>query len=226
MEYKSCLEPETKILSDEDGTIQHNISVHLVDDAGHVVWLPGYKIAHSLAVLEDHGWCQRGRRPIGGNTKLELIGGNLDAKLSAVTKFAMFDPESALLFRLHKEGFLKGWSIGYIPGKRLFDYEAREFLKKNGWPEDRVENVYQVHLDIEIKEYSSTAIPANPGAVDGLSNEQLIEVVKSSTIVQGLEKQLASLRERIEVLEGNQAVQDGETPDEEIKTPFEILRMH
>jgi len=189
---------EEKVINAEEGIVEHVISAHMVDIDREVVWLPTHKISPTIAVLTDHGYSIRGLKPIGKNVSIKMTGGNLDAKLVVQTKFAMFDPEAALLFRMHQEEFLKGWSIGYRVGEYLFDADARKFLIDNDWPEAEVMEVRAVHNNIYIKEYSSTAIPANEGAVNIMS--QVGELVAKSESYNNLVKELEMIRVDIEAL--------------------------
>jgi len=189
---------EEKIISAEEGIVEHVISAHMVDTDREVVWLPTHKVSPNVAVLADHGYSVRGLKPIGKNIEVKITGGNLDARLLAQTKFAMFDPEAALLFRMHQEEFLKGWSIGYRVGEYLFDADARKFLIDNDWPEAEVMEVRAVHNNIYIKEYSSTAIPANEGAINLAS--QVSELVAKSESYSSLTRELEKMRKDIEVL--------------------------
>jgi hypothetical protein len=190
---------EEKVIDAEEGIIEHVISAHMVDTDREVVWLPTYKVSPNVAVLMDHGYNMiRGIKPIGGNLSIKLIGGALDAKLVVQTKFIMYDEEAKLLFRMHQDGFIKGWSIGYRVGEYLFDADARKFLIDNGWPEADVLDVRAVHNNIYIKEYSSTAIPANEGAVD--IRNQVSELVAKSESYNNLTKELEMIRTDIEAL--------------------------
>lgn len=190
---------EEKVINAEEGIIEHVISAHMVDVDREVVWLPTHKVSPNVAVLMDHGYnLMRGVKPIGRNLSIELIGGELDAKLIAQTKFVMYDEEAKLLFRMHQDGFIKGWSIGYRVGEYLFDADGRKFLIDNGWPEADVLDVRAVHNKIYIKEYSSTAIPANEGAVDIMS--QVGELVAKSESYNSLIKELETMRADIEAL--------------------------
>lgn len=190
---------EEKVINAEEGIIEHVISAHIVDTDREVVWLPTYKVSPNVAVLMDHGYNMiRGVKPIGKSLSIRLTGGELDAKLIAQTKFIMYDEEAKLLFRMHQDGFIKGWSIGYRVGEYLYDADARRFLIDNGWPEAEVIDVRAVHNKIYIKEYSSTALPANEGATDIMN--RVGELVAKSESYNNLVKELEAIRLDIKAL--------------------------
>lgn len=84
--------------------------------------------------------------------------------LVAETLFDSGSERAMDVFRLYKEGFLSGFSVGFIPKK--YEMETVEGTRKG-----------VVYQDAELLEYSAVPIPANPGAV--MTHETAALVVKA-----------------------------------------------
>jgi HK97 family phage prohead protease len=136
---------------DSKRTIEHIITKRVVDRAGDVVEPRGGRFdayKKNPVVLFGHdSW----NFPVGRNLSLTPS----DTEIAAVTQFAGLDqahPEAETAYRLARDGFLKAWSIGFMP---ITWSEDKALPHQDGW----------WFKEWELYEYSLVPIPANPDAV-------------------------------------------------------------
>lgn len=96
------------------------------------------------------------------------------------------------IFSLYKDGFLNAWSIGYR------ELEPGNYLDDGTY----------TYNSIELLEYSSVSVPANPTAlnlsfVKGLKNHELKEHYMSDYILNEMENKIKDLSTQIETLKQN-----------------------
>lgn len=202
-----------------EGVLVHPISSLSVDSHGTVVWFKDtewdgkqYKTtARSggdyIPILDEHGGGIFGTPEIIGiNQKVWEI----DNVLMAKSKFDLESEKGKERYRQHKEGYKKGWSIGFVPSKVLKDDEADEFLEANKHPARGV----PVFLGNEIWEYSSVVFPSNPDAYNSALSElkrELREYVRdarnSDDLTKAL-KEIETLKQKFAELE-SRAVSEG-----------------
>lgn len=165
---------------DNDLRLTHFITTEHVDRYGEVVLADGAEIPpNGVRVLWQHGMAyNRDVLPIGkpltiGPDTYKGVNG-----LVAETQFykpgtdKVFDQFPALLYDMHKQGILDGWSIGFR--SKLSEPRA---VKLDGKDED-VELLHYVKW--VLMEYSSVAVPANPYAM----NKSLTQAVKDGRLTQ------------------------------------------
>lgn len=136
---------------DSNYQLTHYISTDTPDRYGDVVVPNGYLkyediFRKNAIVLFGHASREL---PIGNNLWLKVM----PHGVLALTQFDKGSEKSKEIYRLNKEGFLKGWSIGFIPRVEVFK-EDSEGIKRNFIEE------------WEMLEYSSVPIPANPDALN------------------------------------------------------------
>lgn len=164
-----------------EGVLVHPISSLSVDSHGTIVWFKDtewdgkqYKTTARgggdyIPILDEHGGGLFGTpEVIGINQKVWVT----DDVLMAKSRFDLDSKVGKERYRQHREGFKKGWSIGFVPSKVLKDEEADEFLEVNNHPARGV----PVYLGSEIWEYSSVVFPSNPDAYNSAMVELKREV--------------------------------------------------
>lgn len=146
---------EVRQANDERRTIEHVITRRLVDRDGDVVEPGGARIENyrkNPVVLFGHfsfGF------PIGQNLELAIS----REEIVAVTQFAGLDQaseEAERAYRLARDGFLRAWSIGFMP---ITWSEDRAFPEQTGW----------WFKEWELMEYSLVALPSNPAALSRMA---------------------------------------------------------
>jgi len=148
---------------DEDRTITAVISTSGVDRDREVVVAKGGDFTNYLknpVVLFAHNYQEL---PIAKTLWIKQTG----SKITAKAKFAdvgMADD----VYKLYKGGFLKAFSIGFIPNKR-HQPSPKEIEKR---PE--LANVWNIIDEWELLEFSAVPVPSNP--------EALTQAVKSKAI--------------------------------------------
>ncbi|MAT39257.1 MAG: hypothetical protein CL946_06610 [Ectothiorhodospiraceae bacterium] len=125
--------------------------------------------------------------PIGKNISLEVHGDGLLAR----TQFADTQ-EGKDTYRLYSEGFMKAWSIGFLP---------------RAWKDAEGEAGYRRrYTDWELLEYSAVTIPANPDALSnmlsGVESPRIREALEENgrTRNAGLDAQVRSLRSEVDAV--------------------------
>jgi HK97 family phage prohead protease len=142
------------------------ITTNTVDRYGEVVEPSGALLEsyrkNPVVLLNHITW----GLPIGKNLWIKSDGNGLLAK----TRFA--DTGEGLdTFRLYDEGFMKAWSIGFLPMKWEDGGTGAGFRRRfTQW---------------ELLEYSAVTVPANPDAVS-----RALDFVESPRIREELEKQI------------------------------------
>lgn len=155
---------EIREIDEGERTITGLITTDAVDRYNEVVDPSGVILDNYLrnpVVLLNHfSW----GLPIGKNMWIKKEKKGLLAK----TQFA--DTLEAMdVFKLYKDGFMKAWSIGFIP-------------RKTEVPEDpQVAGYRRKFISWELLEYSAVTIPANPealtNALDRLESPRLREII-------------------------------------------------
>ncbi len=146
---------EIRQSNDETRTMIHVITSRSVDRYGDVVEPRGGRLENfkkNPVVLFGHrDW----NFPIGRNRGLEVS----DIEVVATTEFAGLEQSHAdaeTAYRLARDGFLKAWSIGFMP---ITWSEDEALPGQDGW----------WFKEWELMEYSLVPIPANPDAIMSLS---------------------------------------------------------
>jgi HK97 family phage prohead protease len=153
--------------------VQHAITVRCVDRDGDVVIPTGGSFGDYLknpAVFFNH---RASDAPIGRCLELKAS----DNEVVAVTQFAGLDqlhPQAETIFRLVRDGFLKGWSIGFTVVQAT---REKVFAEQTG----------RTIAQWRLLEYSSVGIPSNPEALtrmckgyglpDGASEQDLYDAL-------------------------------------------------
>ena len=146
--------------------VQSVISTSEPDRAGDVVEPLGLRNAGEFLANPVVLWAhQRGVPPIGTCLDLQV----LPDRIVARTKFAAASPLAADIFRLYRDGVLRGWSIGFLP--------VRSVPIRGGG--SRVEQW-------DLLEYSAVPVPENPRALT-LAVEK--GVVRHSNLLRWLMRQ-------------------------------------
>ena len=123
----------------------------VIDPAG------GDLTKYNKVVLWEHGKDpQRGSLPIGKNTWIKRVGGEIRAR----TQFGK-DDYSQCLFDMYKDGMLNGWSVNVLPTAGSYGPPTKEERRQR--PElERCDTVYR---QWELAEYSAVAVPGNSDAL-------------------------------------------------------------
>ena len=153
-------ESKDKEFDDSQTSIKSFISTEDMDRSGDIMTIKGIDISHykdNPIVLYNHDR----NTVIAKNERLTRTTNDKGVKvLQAVTKFAptQFAQE---LYEMAKLGFIKGWSISFIPK----EWETRSDEKSTGW------NIFKSLL----LEYSLVTIPDNQNA---LTQKALIKALR------------------------------------------------
>lgn len=204
-----------------EGILVHPISSLSIDSHGTIIWYKDvewdgqyYKTTARdggdyIPILDEHGG--------GLFDKPEIIGVNMkiwdtDDLLMVESQFNLKKSLGRERYQEHKDGFKKGWSIGFKPAKELKDEEADEFLEANNHPARGV----PVFLGNEIWEYSSVVFPSNPDAYNSALIElkqeirELVRDARNSDDLRELKDELNKLNKRLTELETRRDAVSGE----------------
>lgn len=145
MAKMKILKMQCKLEHNEGRTIDFVISSEAQDRDGDVIEAAGWELGNFLknpVVLFGH---DHGGLPIGRASNMRVEGGNLKASV----EFATMDqnPLAESVFRMVKDGFLKGASVGFMPIEFERDGDGMRFTKQ------------------ELLEFSIVPIPSNPEAL-------------------------------------------------------------
>lgn len=146
-----------KVLDDQNMIIDHCISDELPDRAGDVVYQDGIDNKEYMAnpvVLDAHNY---EKESVGKCLKLYRQGNQTRAQ----TQFAPTD-EGKKYYALYKDGFMKAFSIGFIP----LEYSPN---KSEG---------YDI-LKSSLLEYSVVSVPCNPRALKTLINKEFNDDIEN-----------------------------------------------
>ncbi len=149
--YRAYTTAEVKDAKDADRTVEHAITVRIVDRDGDVVEPTGMRAEayrrNPIVLFGHNPW----KFPVGKNISLDVRGDRVIAK----TKFAglaQHNEEAETAYRLVRDGFLRGWSIGFKP---ITMSQDRALPDQDGiW-----------FKEWELMEYSLVPIPSNPQAL-------------------------------------------------------------
>lgn len=179
--YKEFVQTETEV-NDNDRTIVHYISTIDKDRTNEVI---------SPDVISDSNY-KKNPVVLFSHNYDWIIGKSLWGKVDSTgygylskTQFAK-TPLGDEIFNLYKDGFLKSWSIGYR------ELEPGNYLDDGTY----------VYNSIELLEYSSVSVPANPNAlnlsfVKGLKCNELKNLYLSEYIISDMDAQIKSLQNEI-----------------------------
>ena len=159
---------EIKTIDEREGTLTAYVSTNTRDRMNEVLDPQGIDVSNfrkNPVVLWAHDYTAP---PIGKAIWIKRDGDGILSKVKfANTEFAQE------IFQLYKEGFLKAFSVGFMP---------RETVDGDGEKEPR-----RTFKKWELLEYSAVPVPANPEAL-ALAIQK--GVLKTDSIKQGLEKAL------------------------------------
>jgi phage head maturation protease len=161
-------------------TLTHFITTEHIDRYGEVVLTDGMEAPpNGVRVLWQHGFdVMRDMLPVGKS--LDINGDTFKNVKGLVAKTQFYQPGiegvtdqfPALLYDMHRQGVLDGWSIGFRP--KMSEPRAVSIA-------DSDETVDVLHyVKWVLFEYSSVAVPANPFAM----NKAFMEAVKSGRLKQ------------------------------------------
>ena len=112
MDARLQLQSAAETIDADRMIVQSVISTSEPDRAGDVVEPLGLRNAGEFLANPVVLWAhQRGVPPIGTCLDLQV----LPDRIVARTKFAAASPLAADIFRLYRDGVLRGWSIGFLP---------------------------------------------------------------------------------------------------------------
>jgi HK97 family phage prohead protease len=141
--------------NDADRTIEHVITARTVDRDGDVVEPMGVRTdnfkKNPVVLLGHSSW----GFPVARNLALDKS----PDQIMALTQFAGLDqaaPEAETAYRLARDGFMKAWSIGFMP---ITWSEDKALPTQDGW----------WFKETELYEYSLVAIPSNPQALTNMA---------------------------------------------------------
>lgn len=142
---------EIRSVNDQARTIEHVITARVVDRDGDVIEPRGVRsenfMKNPVTLFGHDSWSF----PIGRCLSLDVS----SDKIIAVTQFAGLDqasPEAEQAYRLNRDGFLRAWSIGFMP---ITWSEDKALPGQDGW----------WFKESELYEYSNVCIPSNPEAL-------------------------------------------------------------
>jgi len=175
--------------ADDDGLVlTHFITTEHVDRYREVVLADGATIPpNGVRVLWQHGHdYSRSALPVGKSLALAPDTVNGVKGIVAQTQFyqpgtaGVIDRFPALLYDMHKQGILDGWSIGFT--SELSERRKVTKAQTDGVPEDDEDDDDEClhHVKWTLLEYSSVAVPANPYAM----SKAFGEAVKSGRLTQ------------------------------------------
>ena len=163
MKFKAY-EHEIKRLDENARTIEHMITTDKRDLDGDILEVQGWKLERfkkNPVVLFGHDQSQP---PIARALSVAVM----EHGLQAVTQFPpeLVNPLADVVFALNKHGYMKTWSVGYLP-KKFSPQEDGKGLRIQ---------------EQELVEYSATPVPANDDAVNlaisrGLVTEKSLKLL-------------------------------------------------
>lgn len=182
----------------QPGQIRHWITTNAVDRDGEIVTPKGGDLKSyrkNPMVLWGHDY----------SSEANIIGKNLSVEvdengLKALTQFALRNEKAARIYDLFKDGFLRSWSIGFIPVKghapkpenKPPDLGPNVIVIDMNRPDPKVAR--WIHDKWMLLEYSAVAIPSNPEALTEEVAKGNIEL--SDTILKELELNVEEIRKR------------------------------
>lgn len=152
---------ETKILSRAERKLRAVISTSAVDRDGDVIEVAGWELDNfrkNPVVL----WAHDSRQPpiARALSVTKVVSAGL---LEAIVQFARF-PFAKQIFDLYEEGYLRAWSVGFMPldPPKPMEESARRGLRRG------VRFTRQ-----ELLEFSAVPVPANPEALSRMLRRAL-----------------------------------------------------
>jgi len=167
---------EIRDIDDSNYTITHVISTNQIDRYFTVLIPKGVQVENFLKnpiVLYQHG--REGAFPVGKCIELKIE----DDRIVATTQFNPNDEKAMKVFQAFKDGYLNGWSVGFIPLEReeLNKESAKKYnlnIPEEIWEiidrlkEEGFSIIPEIYPRWELLEYSAVSVPANPGALTEL----------------------------------------------------------
>jgi HK97 family phage prohead protease len=147
---------EVRDANDEERSFSHPISDESIDAHGSIIRVDGWDLKRFKAnpiVLFAHNSSDL---PIGRSTKIWKE----DGRLMTRTQFAGLEqmhPFAETAYKLVRDGFIRAWSVGFMPRERA----PREDIKGD---EGKLPDPY-LYTKQELMEYSLVPIPSNPHAL-------------------------------------------------------------
>jgi HK97 family phage prohead protease len=188
---------EIKEINEKDNTLISFVSTAAVDRMGDIIEQEGIDLKHyrkNPVVLWAHDYATP---PIGKSLWIKKQDGGLISKMQfADTAFAQE------IFSLYKGGFLKAFSIGFIP---------KEFE-----PIDKNEGMFGArrYKKTEMLEYSAVPVPANPEALS-------LAMSKGLTLSASMTKAIEDAH--IDDIETSEEIKEKEEKSELTIEPYEDL---
>lgn len=139
-----------------EGQIRHYISTNALDRDREIMSPKGVDLKHykkNPIVLWGHNYYEP-ENIVGKNLEIKKT----DTGLLALTQFNLQEAKAAQVYRLYKGGWLKAFSVGFIPIKG-HKPEEKELAKLG------VGDVWYVHDKWGLLEYSTVSVPSNPDAL-------------------------------------------------------------
>jgi len=170
---------------DKDLILDHFITTEHLDRYGEVILADGMIVPpNGVRVLWNHGMDFGGGRdmlPIG--KALAIAPDSYQGVRGVVARTQFYRPGTAgvvddfpaLIFDMHKQGILDGWSVGFLP--KQWEMRPKPGVKPDDDPEKKPEEC-RYYTSWELLEYSDAVIPANPYAM----SKAFSEAVKSGRL--------------------------------------------
>jgi HK97 family phage prohead protease len=152
---RKFIEPEIKILSDEERTLWAVASTEDRDRDGDIIVQKGWKLQNykkNPVILWAHNPT---RPPIGKAVDMKVEDAKLKIKIQFVPEDV--DPFAEQIFQLYKQGFMKTFSVGFIP------YKAEPLTEED--KKQRPDMTWGRRLFAELLELSAVPVPSNPMAL-------------------------------------------------------------
>lgn len=176
----------------EEGTFVVSVSTEDVDRESEVLRASGFELGNfrkNPVVLWAHRYIDP---PVGKALWIKVVGNKLKAKVKfAPTQFAQD------IRTLYEEGFLRAWSVGFIP-KKWVDGEEGSGVRRE-------------YTKLELLEFSGVPVPCNPEALT-----EGIKMVKDAGMKAILEEMLGKVNKPEETddyiripVEGEEGKHDG-----------------
>lgn len=173
-----------------EGQVRHYISTIALDRDHEIMMSKGVKLKNykkNPMVLWSHNPSDP-ENIIGKNVEIE----HDERGIVALTQFILTRPKAASIYNLFKEGWLKMWSVGFIPlkGHKPDKDEGKRSLADLMEGPPKQGEVRYVHDAWELLEYSACAVPSNPEAAT-------LEVAKGYDLSDDLVKEMGLNLENI-----------------------------
>jgi hypothetical protein len=161
--------PLTKVLSEQDGTIEYIASDETVDSAREVVRAAGWRFtrfAKNAPFVDSHDYSSI-TKVLGKVEDFRVEGGKLVERVRYIREPGTLGEWA---FKMVRDGFLKAVSVGFLPLKALSRWDANPLpfaaeLATLGLPPDAADRVRLIFTEQEQLELSQCLLGANPNAL-------------------------------------------------------------